>query len=143
LFVPLDDSPLSESVLPTVIDLANQMGLPVVLVQVVPLRAQMYGGFETYAYDPRLDQELEAAAVKYMKTAVERLTSSGVRTTYEVVRGYPANQIIDAAEKTSGGMIVMATHGRSGMGRWVLGSVADRVVRASPLPVLLLRATAP
>ena len=56
-----------------------------------------------------------------------------------VKNGYPAAHIIDLAAESEGRLIVMSTHGRSGLGRWIMGSVADRVLRASYSPVLLIR----
>jgi nucleotide-binding universal stress UspA family protein len=64
----------------------------------------------------------------------------GVQDLPAVRTGLPADQIIKMAERTSGTMIVMATHGYSGLKRWALGSVADKILHATTTPLLLVRA---
>ena len=69
----------------------------------------------------------------------ERL-SQQVPAAPQVETGYPAEVIVDSARERQAGLIVMATHGRSGLRRWTLGSVADKVLHASSIPLLLVRA---
>ena len=137
--VPLDGSELAEAVLPTVVQVAARLDLKVALVRVVPTAAMGYGGFEPYAYDPKIDEQIGAAADDYLRQKSDELKGQRVHVGWHRLRGYPATQIIELAERTGAGMIVMSTHGRSGVGRWVLGSVADRVLRSSHHPVLLMR----
>lgn len=82
-------------------------------------------------------QELAEAT---LAERVQRAAESGVRSTSEVVFGSPALAILDAVEATGADLIVMGTHGRSGFRHLVLGSVAERVARKSPVPVLTVRA---
>jgi nucleotide-binding universal stress UspA family protein len=58
-----------------------------------------------------------------------------------LLRGHPAATIVDLVRETPGSLVAMTTHGRSGIGRWILGSVADRVIRHSGVPVLVVRAS--
>lgn len=141
--VPLDGSALAEAALPIAEDLAKRLSLKVALLRIVPAAAMIYGGFEPYAYDPRIDEEMDKAAEEYLKEKSDALKQRQVHVAYHRMRGYPANQIVDFAEETGGGLIVMSTHGRTGVGRGVLGSVADRVLRSTSLPILLLRSAEP
>ncbi|MBF8299207.1 MAG: UspA domain protein [Dehalococcoidia bacterium] len=140
LVLPLDGSDLAEAAIPAAVALAKGLKLPISLQQVVPPYGALYAGLEPQSYDPRIDKEIEDAAGAYLKSMVEKLRGMGVMATAEVSRGDAAGEIIDFAERFPDSMIVMSTHGRSGVGRWVLGSVAGRVVRAASVPVLLLRA---
>lgn len=145
IVVPLDGSDLAESVLPHVKPLAQKMGSEVVLLRVYSL---LTGGYvaEAEAYTPALDrflEELKEDATKYLEEQARRLSHGGLKNvSYVVMEGDSAGVIIDFARKTPDNLIGMCTHGRSGVGRWVLGSVTDRVVRHSGDPVLILRAPA-
>ena len=139
LVVPLDGSGLAEAVLPHVEELAVRMGLPIKLVRVVPAIAMALSGADPYSYDPKLFDYVKDSADEHISMKRDELDGKGLDVTCGTAHGYPPNQIIDMAERAEGSLIVMSTHGRSGVGRWVLGSVADRVVRASHRPVLLIR----
>jgi nucleotide-binding universal stress UspA family protein len=79
-------------------------------------------------------------AAVYLDGKVETLQAQGFpRVIATAIDGKPAEVIIDLAQKTPESLIAMCTHGRSGIGRWVLGSVAERVIQHSRNPVLLLR----
>jgi nucleotide-binding universal stress UspA family protein len=75
---------------------------------------------------------------EYIAGMVEKLKTSGFEVNAEVVRGKAADAILEYAKNNSVDMIAMTTHGRSGVSRWVMGSVAERVVRGSAVPVLLV-----
>jgi nucleotide-binding universal stress UspA family protein len=139
LVVPLDGSGLGESVLPRVKALAASMSLPVRLVQVVPTGTIAFAGMDPYAYDPKVFEIMTSAATEYLEGKTRELQQQGLQASYRVLQGYAPSRIIDLAEETEGSLIVISTHGRSGVGRWVLGSVADRVLRASFRPVLIIR----
>ena len=140
LVVPLDGSTVAEGALPVVQEVARRMKVPVTLLRVVPIIGNLAAGPEPYAFDPRVDAEMEAAAEKYLSQVREGFQRMGLEATTKLKRGYPPNQILEHAETVPGALIVMTTHGRSGVSRWVLGSVADRVLRTGQAPVLLLRA---
>lgn len=138
--VPLDGSPLAEKVLPYIEDLAKKMKLEVVLIRAYALppalSAEEYG-----IYMDELLLQVEAEARDYLAEKVKELKGAGVEKISSVVKlGYGAEQIITLARETPDNFIAMCTHGRSGIKRWVLGSVTERVVRHSGDPVLIIRA---
>ena len=90
-------------------------------------------------------QEVAKARVdeckKYLEEKVEQLQAAGIsRVSYVLLNGDAATEIIDMARTTPANLVAMSTHGSSGIGRWLLGSVTDRVVRYSGDPVLVIRA---
>jgi nucleotide-binding universal stress UspA family protein len=145
IVAPLDGSPLAESVLTHVTPMARALDLTVCLVRVTRTAADYHGfGGDPYDYSPlRGDDPSEAvdsAASAYLQGVRERLLREGVAVVEELIlHGDAASGILDAASASPGSMVAMTSHGRSGIGRWVLGSVADRVVRYSGVPVLLVR----
>ncbi len=139
LVIPLDGSELGERAIPQAETLAKSLSLSVTLVRIVPTATIAAGSMEPYAADPRLLEYSVDAAKQYIDEKVQALTKKGLRVSSKVNLGYAPSEIIDIAEGLPGSLVVMTTHGRSGMGRWVLGSVADRVLRASNRPVLLFR----
>lgn len=142
ILVPLDGSPLAEQVLPHVVALATCHMSEVVLMQVVsyptsglPLSdAAMEAGVRDCVECEDLDY-LRGVAEKYFKGSKLRVTEEIVTGTGPVV-----DSILDDASKIGAELIAMSTHGRTGPARWIIGSVAERVVRASTVPVLLVRA---
>jgi nucleotide-binding universal stress UspA family protein len=84
-------------------------------------------------------QFLALSAVDYLARVQNHLQDSGFRVRSDVLMGKPADEIIDYAHKNSFNLIVMATHGRSGISRWEYGSVADKVLRGVSSPVFLVR----
>lgn len=140
VIVPLDGSPVAEIVLPYVIDLAKKMMLEVVLVRAFALPASTADEYQTYTDE--LIGLIEAEARDYLAEKVKQLKGNGLENVSSVVNvGYGAEEIINLARKTPDNFIAMCTHGRSGVKRFVLGSVTDRVVRHSGDPVLIIRAT--
>lgn len=139
ILVPLDGSKLAEVALPHAVTLAKQSKGTVLLVRVMqPLTAMVIPEGAYIDWD-RVQAEIEAEARAYLADASARLAAEGVTVQTQLKTGDPAEAIIETAKAIGADVIVMATHGRSGLGRWVLGSVADRVVRAATAPVLLIR----
>jgi nucleotide-binding universal stress UspA family protein len=140
VIVPLDGSPLAEKVLPYVTDLAKKMQLEVVLLRAYALPPAISPD-EYGAYSAELIDHLEAGAKDYLGERTKELQQKGVSNVSSVVElGYGAEEITTLARKTPDNFIAMSTHGRSGVTRWVLGSVTERVVRYSGDPVLIIRA---
>lgn len=145
LVVPLDGSELAEEALPFAEALAIRLELSITLVRVVPFPVIAYEGYEPlgYGYLPpdhkSMMEVIEASAKEYLEGVQARLRLQGHQVEAVAILGHAASQIIDLAQRTEGSLVVMSTHGRSGFQRWVLGSVADRVLRASRRPVLLVR----
>ena len=149
--VPVDGSPLAEEILPHVAHITKALGMAVDLVRVVPTMAEYlalaapsanYGAasLDTASLEEAFKYN-EEEANRYLERVREDLLKQGVgRVETHCLRGDPASSIIDLATETPDRLVAMTTHGRSGVGRWVLGSVADRVVRNSGDPVLVVRA---
>ena len=148
LIVPLDGSPLADQVLPHVEALAPALGLNVILVRVTASADEYYryidmsmgagidtGRFEQYA------KEAEEEAATYLQKVKTQLDAKGITSVEErLISGNAARAILDLAQETPDSLVAMTTHGRSGVERWVLGSVTDRLVRHSGQPVLVVRA---
>ena len=139
IVVPLDGSKLAEGVLPNVRELAHCLGCKVVLLQVLTHKAYDY-----LVSDPGMSASLreteEAQACEYLGPLLSALKAEGLDVTADVstATGPVADAIVEFAHKVNGDLIAMSTHGRTGPARWVLGSVADRVVRGAGIPVLLI-----
>ena len=139
IIVPLDGSPLAEVALGFAETLGTHMGLEIVLVQVVGDPVPPNSGYEGISYEPRLSSDLEELARQYTKARETELIEHGLQASALVIRGHPASRIVDLAREGPLSLVVMSTHGRSGMRRSVLGSVADQTLRCSHRPVLLIR----
>ncbi len=138
ILVPLDGSELAKRALMPAQHLAQAFDAELLLVRVQePSYAQ--GGLEMSmaAFDEALGRMVQG----YLAEQTQQLKSHGVRARWETHFGMAAEGILDVAQKCAVNLIVMSTHGRSGIGRWIMGSVADRVLRASRIPVLLIRSS--
>lgn len=144
ILVPLDGSELAECVLPHVESIAREGGARnIIFVRVVePFRT--YGNessiYVTEETVKRINAETRAAAESYLSQMVSRTKYDKVTVKSEVLNGNAAESIADYAAKNKVDLIVIATHGRSGVSRWVWGSVAERVLRSACAPVLMVRA---
>ncbi len=144
IFVPLDGSPLAEGALDMVVLLARQMRAArsatnptVILFRAVDLALWL---------DIDLEQARTRAAetaVAYLKEQAQHLCEEGLAVETVVRLGNPVDEILDQALINRADLIIMTTHGRTGLARWVLGSVAERVARAASVPVLLIPSNAP
>jgi nucleotide-binding universal stress UspA family protein len=153
ILVPLDGSLFAEQVLPHVQVLAPVLGARVCLLQVVPEIAHitMLGdtilGFhgieeppERYRERERRVWEIECQrAESYLRPRAAQLRDAGLDATIEVRLGQPAETIVEAAKQCHANFIAMTTHGASGLRRWALGSVTDKVVQAATTAVLIVR----
>ena len=150
VLVPLHGSELAECVLPHVELITGGCGVKeVVFLRVVEAMrwavAPPFGVDELSVGLPEkevtlIDAENQAAAKKYLKQLVARTKYSGVTVNSEVIMGKAAESIADYVTRNGIELIIIATHGRSGVSRWVMGSVADRVLRSACVPVLMIRA---
>ncbi len=139
ILVPLDGSALAESALPFAQALAQSFDAPVLLLRVWTPASYVIEGFPSGKSMIEFDQVARINAQDYLKENSIELQKQGVRVESEMWTGPIADGILDAAEERAASIIVMSTHGRSGVGRWVLGSIAERVLSASRVPVLLIR----
>lgn len=141
ILVPLDGSTVGETALPLARALTTKLGAGLSLLQVVPRAYEVAVAIDYVpGYPEQVISNLREGALAYLKTVKERLGKNGVDASMEVRIGNPSEEIINYAEETKADLIAMSTHGRSGISRWVLGSVTAKVVRAIKTPVLLVRA---
>jgi nucleotide-binding universal stress UspA family protein len=162
ILVPCDGSELAQaSIFPQVEDLAKSMNAEVIIVRVVPAPPGRSGS----AFKPGIpempiplpvtpedadvarhpiyrDQEMasaEAEARHSVGRAEAMFRDRGINVRSEVLFGQPADEIIDYADEEKADLIVMCSHGSSGLRRWVFGSVTEKVLRGSKTPVLVIR----
>lgn len=140
--VTVDGSELSEQAFPHASAMANALGVGVTVLRAVSLNP--YGeAFTEYASiqaGQDVAGDMESEAREYVAGKVEELQASGLAdVTGSIVTGYPASVILDEAGEAGDKLVTMATHGRVGMARLLLGSVTDRVVRHSSGPVFVVR----
>jgi nucleotide-binding universal stress UspA family protein len=139
-------------VLPHVATLAKALDLEVKLVRVHPsveeysryFERQQIGSTATVYSGPYevFSREADAQAMEYLHEVKMQLHHERVWLVEEsLLRGHPAATIVDLARETPGSLVAMTTHGRSGIGRSLLGSVADRVIRHSGVPALVVRSS--
>ena len=142
IIVPLDGSELAESVLPMVAGLAKKLDLEIELFRAYHIPFSVYAGDENYFsanYDQLIDGVRDEAS-EYLDKKASELKKLGVAKVSCVTKeGFAGDEIISLGQKTPDNLIAMCSHGRSGMRRWVLGSVAETVVRHSSGPVLITR----
>jgi nucleotide-binding universal stress UspA family protein len=147
ILVCLDGSPLAEKVLPYAIDQAQHYGSEVVLFRVVSepsLISLALPGMpgvpvETAGMERQIKEE-EKQVESYLAALADRIrTENKVNVSYDSSLGEAGDSIVEYADDNQVELIAIATHGRSGPGRVVLGSVADYVIRNTRLPVLLIR----
>ncbi len=163
ILVPLDGSEVAEAVLPYVEEICHRCEpVEVILLQVVPpppgrsgavyrpvessfptLRVpESQADVEAAMHPIYREQEMASARAQVehsLERAVKRLCEGEAILRVEVAFGRPAEEIVDFAEREGVDLIAMSTHGRSGLSRWVFGSVADKVLHGTHLPILLVR----
>jgi nucleotide-binding universal stress UspA family protein len=153
VIVPVDGSSLAEQSLPHVVALARGLHLKVMLVRVTGSAEEyyQYSAYQRAGTIPGLgtgarsieefSREADARAIEYLHRVRGKLLQERVSSVEErLLHGQPAGAIVDLARETQDNLIAMTTHGHSGLERWVLGSVTDRVVRHSGDPVLVIHA---
>jgi len=144
ILVPLDGSWLAEEAIPLASELARLSNVPILLLRVVDyMRLERYGvnalALEWTSVEPLLTEEL-AQARDYLDEIKNRLATDGFTADARVRQGRVAREIVAMSQQDD--LIVMASHGRGGLSRWLLGSVAEDVLRHSNCPVLLVKNSA-
>jgi nucleotide-binding universal stress UspA family protein len=142
VLVPLDGSDLAEQILPFAEKVAGPLDAEIILVRVVePLSAgEAMAAAGVVAPDTLFLRELDAK--RYLVSLEQRVTNKGLRVRTRIQHGSAAEEIVKAATTSGADLIAMTTHGRSGIGRLLFGSVAEAVLRAAQVPVLMIRMTA-
>jgi|GEM_PF-63966 len=133
ILVPLDGSPLAERALPQALVLAHLSEARIVLLQVIPPTDD---GVTSEAEEEGFIRAGEA----YLRELAKR-EAGGLEVETAIRGGEPAMAILEEVKRRDVDLVVMSTHGRSGPGRWIYGSVADAVMRHSPVPVILVPAS--
>jgi nucleotide-binding universal stress UspA family protein len=138
ILVTLDGSELAKTALDQAEKLAKNFDAEIILFQVVPFMP-IYGSPELVT--PLIvDEKQKEVAEKYLANLAEELKKRGLRVAATVRTGQQvAVEILDFAKEAGVDLIVMCTHGRSGISRWVLGSVALKVLARAETPILLIR----
>jgi nucleotide-binding universal stress UspA family protein len=144
IMVPMDGSELAECVLAHVQTITEAKGVQtVVFVRVMeplsmaPVRGET--GWLTEEEMKQVDAKSKAVAESYLERLVSGLDYGKVTIRKEVLVGRAAEQLAEYAGKNDIDLIIVATHGRSGVSRWVWGSVADRLLHSAHVPVLMVR----
>jgi len=160
ILVPLDGSKLAECALPHVEELAKGGNTEEVILVSVTERVKGYRALEGSGQPvassergwlessqppgqrliPEAFGKKEKQAQRYLDRIAKAMEAKGINVSTEVLLWKPAEAIVGYAKQSGCDLIVMASHGRSGPSRWAYGSVADRVLRASRIPVLIVRA---
>lgn len=150
ILVPLDGSAFAEQALCHAQQVAQTGQSEIHLLSVAPLLEDqslaVVDLYPVYVYrDYLIDHNLELERITtelngYLDHVSARVQAAGYKAVPAIRFGQPADEIIAYATKSGCDLIAMSTHGRSGIGRWVYGSVADKVLRSSSIPVLLVRA---
>ena len=135
ILLPLDGSEASERALPEAKELVRLTGAELALIRVARARGVVPGT------DPT-DKQVEAveAATKYLEVIKADLEKEGLTASVHVHYGHPVEEILNHADNREIDLIVMSTHGRTGLDRWALGSVAEKVIRHAKQPIHLVRA---
>ena len=148
ILVPLDGSKLAECALSHVEKLIEDSNAQEIILasvtEQVKARTQAPEARELYDIaGPEVTitfGKKEGEAQRYLERVAEKFEGKGIKVSTEVLLWPPAEAIVACAERSNADIIVMSTHGRSGPSRWAYGSVADKVLRSSCVPVLLIRA---
>ncbi len=139
ILVPLDGSTLSEAVLPHAEKLARALDVEIVLLHVDVSPAPTFDPHESPLTPPEEIKIMHTDEKNYLKNVCSKLEREGLRVTYFLRDGVVAETIMETAEIEQADLIAMTTHGRTGMLRLLLGSVAEQVVHRSKIPVMLIR----
>jgi len=140
VLVPLDGSPLAEGILPFLLEIAGPLDMEVVLLRVVTPVPPTVVESSRFVHLDDIDVRL-ADAREYLAAPAAELAARGLKSTVLVRRGDPVAEIIAGAREVGADLIAMTTHGRSGLGRLLFGSVAEAVLRESETPVFLMKLT--
>jgi nucleotide-binding universal stress UspA family protein len=141
ILVPLDGSRLSEQSLPYAMTLGQRLPAELVLFSAVSIPSDVREALEKAGLEPEpLFEELEIEAGEYLEALAHLLSKAELSVSHVVLRSRAAEAIVEYAEQADIQLIVMASHGYTGIARWTHGSVAERVLQSAPVPILLVRA---
>lgn len=140
ILLPLDGSPIAEQVIPYVMQLGKAFSPEIVLFQAFgPVPAELSDP-QHGRYVDQLTTSFAESVLDYLETVAKQFRDQGLNATCVAPEGHPAEKIIEEANRRPNTLVAMSTHGRSGIGRWVMGSVTDKVLHAIHAPLLIVRA---
>ena len=138
ILVPVDFSPPSQKALEYAIDFARQVGGELTLLHV--LKPLATPAFPDLGAAPAFSEQQLVEAESDLRELAARANAAGVaHATCDMRMGFATNEIVDAARELESDLIVIATHGYTGLRHFCIGSTAERVVRAAPCPVFVVR----
>jgi nucleotide-binding universal stress UspA family protein len=139
ILTAVDFSENSDYAFEYALTLANQFNAELTIIHVINEPVDLRGFYVPHISFEQLEKEIEESAVKMMATFCS--SKLGAFTNYKtaIVTGIPCDEIIAAADKNDASLIVLGTHGRTGLDRILFGSTAERVVRSAGCPVLTVR----
>ena len=140
ILVPLDGSATSEAILPEIEKLASAFRASISLLHVVPILI-LPGSMEPVVQYETITEALIKEGEAYLRTIEKRLKDKGLTVESHLQQGNEAQLILEHSDQKDIDLIAMSTHGRSGVSRWLLGSVAEKVIRHATKPILLVRST--
>lgn len=140
ILAPTDFSEYSKEAVAYAFELAQKFGAKLLLLHVIEMPAYPVEGFVPPSIGSTLIEDLERQAWADLAQVLPEAQNDKVALTRQVVVGIPYRKIVEVAAAEKADLIVMATHGRTGLGHLLIGSVAERVVRTAPCPVLTIRA---
>jgi nucleotide-binding universal stress UspA family protein len=143
IVAPLDGSELAQRALPHVEQLARRLSMEVLLARVVGTEHSTYTETDLGFRVPEFTEAVNWEATEYLEQVVQHLRDKGLTVRSQVLTGPVARALLNLAHETPHNLIVMTTHGRTGLSRWMMGSVASTLVRRSGAPVLVLPAGLP
>ena len=141
ILVPTDFSDYANYALDYAIELAKTLQARLTFLHIIQLTPMTMGDMYGYSLEAYLEA-MESEAQKHMEALLNRVHQEGLQGEMAIVQGVPFQIIVDMAESRDVDLIVMGTHGRTGLTHALMGSVAERVVRLAPCPVLVTRGTA-
>jgi nucleotide-binding universal stress UspA family protein len=140
ILVPTDFSDYANCALDYAMALAKALPARLTFLHVIQLTPMTMGDMYGYSLEAYLEA-MESEAQKHMQALLNRVHQAGLQGETAIVQGVPFQTIVDMAESRDVDLIVMGTHGRTGLTHALMGSVAERVVRMAPCPVLVTRGT--
>ena len=138
ILVPLDGSEISEAVLPEIEKLASAFGSSICLLHVVPTPF-FPGSMEPIVQYETITEAFTKGGEAYLRKIEKRLKAKGFHVESLLLNGDEAQRILEQGDRKDITLIAMTTHGRSGVSRWVMGSVAEKIVRHATKPIFLVR----
>jgi len=139
ILIPLDGSNTGQAALDYIEFIARETKAVVRLIQVISTSGSMETNLVVHANWNGFFEAMKGAASDYLESLVEELQGHGISANYDILIGNPAAEIIAYARKNKVDLIAMSTHGRTGLARWVLGSVTDKVLHGARMPMWLVR----